>query len=59
MIINMRKKEYQKPEMKVFQMLPATMQAGSLTESASSDRDKRGDLYDEIGFSGEVCLDPE
>lgn len=53
------KRIYQKPEMKVYQMQPASILAASPTPSATEDRDKRGSLYDEIGFSGEICEDPE
>lgn len=50
----MRKKEYQKPEIKIFQIETA----GILAVSPGSE-DVRGPLYDEIGFSGETCDNPE
>ena len=45
------KKKYIKPAMQVYNIEPTTLLAGS--------PDPRGSLYDEIGFSGDYCTNPE
>ena len=46
------KKKYIKPAMQVYKIEPTTLLTGS-------NRDFRGSLYDEIGFSDDYCTDPE
>ena len=46
--MKMKKKVYIKPEMKVYEIEPTVILAGS----------ERGSLYDEIPFEDEVCNNP-